>query len=65
LIRQVLGAVAQFEKAVIVSELKAARWGPPQLRGDCRAAERRRAPEPDPEVLGTGNGVADCTTMSD
>jgi DNA invertase Pin-like site-specific DNA recombinase len=35
LIRQVLGAVAQFEKAVIVSKLKAARMRKKRAEGRC------------------------------
>ena len=41
LIRQVLGAVAQFEKAVIVSKLKAARVRKRRAEGRCEGRKPR------------------------
>jgi len=51
LIRQVLGAVAQFEKAVIVSKLKAARVRKRRAEGKCEGRKAYGDKEGEAEVL--------------
>jgi DNA invertase Pin-like site-specific DNA recombinase len=51
LIRQVLGAVAQFEKAVIVSKLKAARMRKRRADGKCEGRKAFGEKEGEAEVL--------------
>jgi DNA invertase Pin-like site-specific DNA recombinase len=51
LIRQVLGAVAQFEKAVIVSKLKAARVRKRRAEGKCEGRKAFGDKEGEAEVL--------------
>ena len=51
LIRQVLGAVAQFEKAVIVSKLKAARLSKRRAEGKCEGRKPFGEREGEAEVL--------------
>jgi DNA invertase Pin-like site-specific DNA recombinase len=51
LIRQVLGAVAQFEKAVIVSKLKAARVRVRRATGRCEGRKPYGTRAGEPEVL--------------
>ena len=51
LIRQVLGAVAQFEKAVIVSKLKAARVRKRRVQGRCEGRKPYGAKPGEDEVV--------------
>jgi hypothetical protein len=56
LIRQVLGAVSQFEKAAIVAKLKAARERKKALTGKCGG--RRSVAELSPETVALAKKLA-------
>jgi DNA invertase Pin-like site-specific DNA recombinase len=56
LIRQVLGAVAQFEKAMLVAKLKGARDRKKRLTGKCGG--RKNHQELDPEVVALARKLA-------